>query len=87
MDVHLFWMFSIHGIPHYVCVLLCLPLSLSIVVSRSIHVVVSVGASLLFRLSDAPYVEGPHCLSIIHCWALVYKYLCGHVFIFLKWNS
>ena len=40
------------------CVLLCLLLSLSIVVSRSVHAVASVRASLLFRLSDAPVCEG-----------------------------
>ena len=43
----LFWTFPIHGIPH--CVSFCVCFSLSIVVSRSIHVRVSVSASLLFE--------------------------------------
>ena len=47
------------------CVLLCLLLSLSIVVSRSFHVVASIGASLLFRLSDAPCVENTWVISTL----------------------
>jgi len=56
------------------CVLLCLLLSLSIVVSRSVHVVASIGASLPFRLSESPCVEGlVRCSSMgghLGCWYL-----------------
>ena len=63
----LFWTFPINGITH--CGSFCVwLLSLSIVFSRTIHVVVSVSASPLFMTEWCSRVWRDHsCLSII-CW-------------------
>ena len=95
LEIYFFWTFCINGILQYVA--FCIWLSLSIMFSSFIYVVglsalnslsldnIPVYRCFTFYLSIDRYLGDFHFLAfkIMILWPLVYKFLCGYMFLIL----